>query len=660
MDLSRYAELFLTETQEHLQTINDALLQLEQSGFDPALVDSFFRAVHTIKGMSATMGYAAVAQLTHEMESLLSDVRDGSRSLDGDLLDSLFHATDALETAVDRSAAGNNEGTDVTEALDALAAVRSRGEGTGAGKVRTAGAMAGSVAAAVATAPGATRIEVRLLKDTQLPGVRAFLILGRLRTIGEIVALHPAETEIQSDAFEGVFVASLRSDRATEEIRSLILSSGDVADVSIGDEPTLLSSTARATSSAKDASQQQGSRRGGKAGTAQVAQARPSDSQERKAIKHVRVEQRRLDALMNLVGELVIARGRLATRAEELHDADLQDALAGASRQISDLQDEIMASRMVPVWQVFDRFPRLVRDAAHSLDKKVELVMEGREIELDRSLLDEIGDPIVHLLRNAVDHGIESPAERVAQGKSETGRLVLSATRDRETVLFTVSDDGRGLDRDVIARKARDMKIVTDDAPALTDEQLFSVIATSGFSTAVNVTDLSGRGVGVDAVVTRVRALGGRVELRTGRGEGTSVTIRLPLTLAIIRAMLAQAGDETYAIPLTQVAETVEVDPTAFRTVRGRPVMILRDEVLPLVRLREMVQLPSVPDERRQMVVLEVASKRAGLIVDDLLGQQEIVVKQFDAPREGTALFSGATILGNGELALIVDVGNLI
>lgn len=660
MDLSRYAELFLTETQEHLQTINDALLQLEQSGFDPALVDSFFRAVHTIKGMSATMGYAAVAQLTHEMESLLSDVRDGSRSLDGDLLDSLFHATDALETAVDRSAAGNNEGTDVTEALDALAAVRSRGEGTGAGKVRSAGAMAGSVAAAVATAPGATRIEVRLLKDTQLPGVRAFLILGRLRTIGEIVALHPAETEIQSDAFEGVFVASLRSDRATEEIRSLILSSGDVADVSIGDEPTLLSSTARATSSAKDASQQQGSRRGGKAGTAQVAQARPSDSQERKAIKHVRVEQRRLDALMNLVGELVIARGRLATRAEELHDADLQDALAGASRQISDLQDEIMASRMVPVWQVFDRFPRLVRDAAHSLDKKVELVMEGREIELDRSLLDEIGDPIVHLLRNAVDHGIESPAERVAQGKSETGRLVLSATRDRETVLFTVSDDGRGLDRDVIARKARDMKIVTDDAPALTDEQLFSVIATSGFSTAVNVTDLSGRGVGVDAVVTRVRALGGRVELRTGRGEGTSVTIRLPLTLAIIRAMLAQAGDETYAIPLTQVAETVEVDPTAFRTVRGRPVMILRDEVLPLVRLREMVQLPSVPDERRQMVVLEVASKRAGLIVDDLLGQQEIVVKQFDAPREGTALFSGATILGNGELALIVDVGNLI
>jgi two-component system chemotaxis sensor kinase CheA len=354
---------------------------------------------------------------------------------------------------------------------------------------------------------------------------------------------------------------------------------------------------------------------------------------------------------MNLVGELIIARARLVRRAEQLEDSELDDALAAASRQISEMQDEIMASRMVPVWQVFDRFPRLVRDSAHALGKKVDFVMEGRDIELDRSLLDEIGDPVVHLLRNAVDHGIESPAVRKAEGKHETGRLVLSASRDRGAVLVTVSDDGRGMDRDKITRKAREMKLLPADAGTLSDEQLFAVISTSGFSTAASVSDISGRGVGVDAAVTRVRSLGGTIEMRTMPGEGTSVTIRLPLTVAIIKALLASAGEETYALPLGQVAETVEVDTGSFRTVRGRLVTLLRGEVLPIVRLREMVQLAPVPDEGRQLVVVEVASKRVGLVVDGLLGQREVVVKQFDAVRDGSRLFNGATILGNGEVS---------
>jgi two-component system chemotaxis sensor kinase CheA len=663
MDLSRYAELFLTEAQEHLQTINESLLELETQGFEPAAIDKFFRAVHTIKGMSATMGYTAVAQLSHDMESLLAEVRDGSRGLDGTLLDVLFHSTDVLQAAIEACAAGRQDDVNVTTALSALSDLRN-GEGKQESVDRNGRARmmrTGEFAAATGTG-AALRVEVRLRADTQLPGVRAFVIISRLRALGEIVALQPPEGDIQSGTFDGSFIAALDTSAGADAVRELVMSSGDVEAVSVGEDVPLAAAPSPEPRSPESQSAQSAqSAQPAQPAKLQPAPSRPASAASKSAApKHVRVEQRRLDALMNLVGELVIARGRLLRRSDELHDPELEQSLASMSRQITELQEEIMASRMVPVWQVFDRFPRMVRDAARNLNKKVDFVMEGRDIELDRSLLDEIGDPIVHLLRNAVDHGIELPDARLAAGKPETGRLVLSAARDREAVLFRVTDDGKGIDREKIARKAREMSLLGGDSASLTDEQLFTVIATSGFSTADAVTDISGRGVGVDAVVTRVRSMGGSVELKTAAGEGTTISIRLPLTLAIIRAMLARAGDETYALPLTNVAETVEVDVTAFRTVRGRPVTILRDEVLPLIRLRDVVRLPAAPDEKRQLVVLEVARKRAGLIVDDLLGQQEIVVKQFDAVRGGEALFSGATILGNGELALIVDVGTLI
>jgi two-component system chemotaxis sensor kinase CheA len=649
MDLSRYAELFLTESQEHLQAVNEALLELERGGFDAAVVDRFFRAVHTIKGMSATMGYDAVAQLSHEMESLLSEVRDGSRGLDGDLLDPLFRATDALEQAVNDSAAGHADHVNVTDAIAAISSLRSSGGIPATGDRR----KARRTQETTVVAPGASgpAFVVQLRKDTALPGVRAFLIIERLRQFGKILHIDPAKERIQDEGFDGLFAITIQTAKPHTEILEVIRAVGDVQSAAMASEAAVRDNSAPTAAPASD--------EGAVAhGTKVVPDSRPRP--ERRGVKHVRVEQRRLDALMNLVGELVIAKGRLMQRASVLADTELEDALSVASRQISELQNEIMASRMVPVWQVFDRFPRLVRDAARSLNKKVDFVMEGREIELDRSLLEEIGDPLVHLLRNAVDHGIEGEADRVAAGKSATGRLVLSASRDREAVLVTVSDDGRGVDRDRVAHKAREMNLLAGDPAELTDEQLLSVMSTSGLSTAAQVTDISGRGVGVDAVITKVRSLGGNVELRTALGEGTSVTIRLPLTLAIIPAMLARAADEIYAFPLTHVAETVEVDAAAFRTVRGVPVTVLRGEVLPLLWLREVVQLPAAAGDSGQLVVLEVASKRAGLIVDELVGQQEVVVKQFDAVRGGLSVFSGATILGNGELALIVDVGSII
>jgi two-component system chemotaxis sensor kinase CheA len=365
---------------------------------------------------------------------------------------------------------------------------------------------------------------------------------------------------------------------------------------------------------------------------------------------------------MNLIGELVITRGRLVQISTGLDDPTLADSVTQASRLIGDLRDEIMTSRMVPVWQVFDRFPRLVRDASRSLGKRIEFTIEGKDIELDRSMLDEIGDPIVHLLRNAIDHGIEPPDVRASAGKPAAGKLKLSAARDRSAVVIRVSDDGKGIDRDRVLSKAKALGLVDNAKTSLSDEELLRIIGRPGFSTAEKVSDLSGRGVGIDAVYTRVRSLGGAVDIRSVPGQGTTATLRLPLTLAIVRALLARAADEVYAIPLTHVSETVELQAAALRTLQGREVLVLRSDVLPVLRLRDLVGLgrreaiPGQPHE--QVVIIDLPDRRVGLVVDELAGQQEIVVKQFDGVKDGLSFFGGATILGNGSPALIVDVSS--
>ena len=377
----------------------------------------------------------------------------------------------------------------------------------------------------------------------------------------------------------------------------------------------------------------------------------------------IRVELRRLDGLTNLAGELLVARGRLSDVAHEIANPALDEALAQTSRLISDLHDQIMSSRMVPVGQVFDRFPRLVRDAAKSLGKEIELALEGRDIELDRSMLDEIGEPIVHLLRNAADHGIEQPDVRERAGKPRAGQLTLTVTRERQMVTMRVADDGRGINRARVLERARAEGLVDAAVESLSDEDLVRIIARPGFSTAASVTDLSGRGVGIDVVLTRVRALGGSVEISSDEGIGTSVTLRLPVTLAIVRALFARVEGEMYAVPMTHVRETVELRQAARRRVQGREVMLLRDEVVPLLHFREIVGLPEAAlvsvDGSTQVIVIECDGRRTGLVVDEFAGEQDIVVKGFDGVRDGLALFSGATILADGAPALIVDVSSL-
>lgn len=629
-DPSRYAELFLTESRDNLVAVNEALLRLERDPCDAEAIDSAFRAVHTIKGMAGVMGYAAVADLAHDVEALLAMARDGHRGLRADDPPLLFEAADTLDAAIEAAVAGHPGRVDVSALC-----VRLRG-GASAPSTTTAT----SEFAIPQLAGEGHAVRVTLAAETPLRGARALLVLQRARTLGDVVAVAPDEQALGEERFGGTFTIRLKTEASPDRIGDTLRAAGFVDDVRILREgrPT------DARSAAAD-----------RADAAWSAGALKAPLQ-----RYVRIDLRRLDGLMNLMGELVIARGRLEEAVAAHADPGLAEATGTIGRLVGDLQAGILASRMVPVWQVFDRFPRVVRDAARSLGKELDFVVEGREIELDRALLEQIGDPLVHLLRNAVDHGIEPPGAREAAGKPRAGRLVLTAARDRSAVVIRVTDDGRGIDRARMLERGKAEGLFDPSWTDLSDEDLLRLIARPGFSTAQQVTALSGRGVGVDAVISRVRSIGGSVELRSTEGTGTSITIRLPVTLAIIQALLARVGDETYALPLTHVRETLHLTPDVVRKVRGHDVLVLREEVLPLLSLRRIVDLPRRDAEGSQVVVLEVADRRAGLVVDQLRGQHEIVVKPIDAARGAASCFSGATILGDGVPALILEATSLL
>jgi two-component system, chemotaxis family, sensor kinase CheA len=649
MELSQYAELFLSESREHVSAINHLLLTLEGDPRSREAVEGLFRAVHTIKGMSATMGYRAVADLAHEMEDVLDRVRGGRMRSGAELVDALFAACDALEHSIESAV---EEGDDDSAVAPVVARLRAL---TGASAPASAPSPAPSASVPVeaesdgSDAPaGALRVRVTVDPASALPGVRAFMAVRAARALGEVSALEPAEAALQDEGFGGTVRFVLRSTAPVAEIDAALRTAGEIREVEIlaglVDAPVV------------DEEADAGAPADGAAPAAPGAQAGAAGR-----ARNIRVDLRRLDALVNGVGELVIVRDRMR-RLSGTAQPELAETIDQAARLIGELQDEIMQARMAPVWQVFDRFPRLVRDAARALGKKVDFVIEGKEIELDRSMLDEIGDPLVHLLRNSLDHGIESPAERRAAGKPETGTLRLSAARERSRIVIRVEDDGRGIQREKVLAKAMAAGLVTiDEARAMADEEVARLITRPGFSTAETVTDVSGRGVGLDVVATRVRALGGMLEIESEPGQGTAMTLQLPQTLAIVRALLVRQSGETYALPLTHVGETVHLMPEEIGSVKGRAVAYLRDEVIPLHSLRALLREEGAREgEKRPAVILEVGEQRVGLEVDQLVGQQEIVVKAFDATADTLHLFSGATILADGRPALILDAGSLL
>ena len=630
MDLSQYAELFLAESREHLSACNQLLLEWERSPANLAPVGGLFRAVHTVKGMAATMGYARVTDVAHRAENLLDLLRRGGRPATDELLQLLFRARDALEQAVELSVVGREDEIDVAEVvadLDGAAAQLGphplapsppSGEGERGGEVPPVAA--------------GRLVQVTLRAEAPLKGGRALLVIKKAQAIGPVHAVTPSESAFEADEFDGRFSFRIGGTAGTAEIERGVRAAGDVEHVTVGGEER---------------------RPGTGAGAA------PSAAPETKS-RHIRVDLGRLDRLMDLIGELVTVRGRLNELAASARDPAIDDVAIQVSRLSRELQDEIIQARMTPVWQVFDRFPRLVRDLARELGKQVAFRVEGKEIELDRAILDELGDPLLHLLRNAVDHGIESPAERRRRGKQPEGEIVLAAVRERASVAISVRDDGRGIDRQKVLERARRDGVVDPHAEALTDDQLLRVLARPGFSTAEAVTSVSGRGVGIDVAVTRIRVLGGSIEIRSVEGKGTTFVMRLPVTLAIVRALIAGVGAERYALPLTYVAETVEFGVQATTIVEGREAIVLRDRVVPLVHLRRLLGVSGDAPTRCPIIVLEMGERTSGVVVDGMLGQQEIVVKGFDAPQGTLPVFSGATIMGDGVPALILDAGGLL
>jgi two-component system chemotaxis sensor kinase CheA len=626
MDLSQYAELFLAESREHLSACNQLLLEWERAPASPAPVGGLFRAVHTVKGMAATMGYARVTDVAHRTENLLDLLRRGSQPATDDLLQLLFRARDSLEQAVELSVVGREDELDVAEILADLDGAAAALAGPGA---RPAPAPEPAPAVAVPAALGRL-VQVTLRSEAPLKGGRALLALKKAQALGPVRHVTPSETAFESDDFDGRFSFRIETTAEASDVERAVRAAGDVEHVTVG-----------------------GEERG--APTPAVAAQAP-DAKSR----HIRVDLRRLDGLMDLIGELVTVRGRLNELAAQRRDPAVDDVAIQVSRLSTELQAEIIQARMTPVWQVFDRFPRLVRDLARELGKQVAFRVEGKEIELDRAILDELGDPLLHLLRNAVDHGVEAPAERRRRGKKPEGEIVLAAVRERASVVISVSDDGRGIERAKILERAKRDGVVDPHAEALSDDQLLRVLARPGFSTAESVTSVSGRGVGIDVAMTRIRALGGSIEIRSQEGKGTTFVLRLPVTLAIVRALIAGVGAERYALPLTYVSETVEFGVQATTTVEGREAIVLRDRVVPLVHLRRLLGVTGDAPSRCPIIVLEMGERRSGIVVDGMLGQQEIVVKGFDAPQGTLPVFSGATIMGDGIPALILDAGGLL
>jgi two-component system chemotaxis sensor kinase CheA len=616
MDLSKYAALFVTESREHLKACNSSLLEWEAQPGATEPVSRLFRAVHTIKGMAATLGYAAVAHLAHRTENLLDGLRQGKLVPSASIFQLLFRAVDALGRAVEAAAGGTEEVADaeLIGELDASAAAMGitppepapetpLRRSTDAARVRL--------------------VTVSIRSGTVMRGARVALVLRRAERLGTVSGVRPPPAELERDEFDGRCSFRLQTRLPDADVITALRDAGEVEGVQVED-PTSESAQAIA------------------------------------AARQIRIDLRRLDLLMKQVGELVVAKNRLSSLSSQSGDPVLGEVSERVSRLVSAMQTEVIAARMTPVGEVFERFPRLVRDLSRELGKQIRFDMEGEEIELDRSILDEIGEPLLHLIRNAADHGLEKPADRIEAGKPAEGRILLSAARERNTVALRVIDDGRGVDREKIMAKAR-ADGIAPETDVLTDDMLVRVLAKPGFTTAQAVSGVSGRGVGVDVAMTRVRALGGTLEVRSELGRGTTFVIRVPLTLAIVRALLTEAGGERYAVPLAFVAETVEFDRQMVTAIRDREALVVRDEVIPTIHLRDLVAARGGrASVRRPTVILEMGERRTALVVDALVGQQDIVVEPFDAPRGLPPFVGGATILADGAPALILDAAALL
>ena len=680
---NQYMDMFLDESHEHLQSLNEGLLRLEENMEEIDAVNDIFRNAHTLKGMSATMGFAKIAELTHEMEDVLDLVRKSQLKLNEDIMDTLFKCLDSLEQMVD--SVGNGEAEDVVDVSDLVAKLSSISKGTPAPAADGAAAAAPAAAApAGEAAAGATldlddidldvmkkakeagmnlfHIKVTLMETCVLKAARSVMVMHALDEVGDVLKSIPPAEDLEQEKFERSFDVLIATSGDAEAMQNAVDTVSEIEDVAVtavdpdkvGKEaaPAPAAAPAAAAPAAKAAPAPK--KEAGKPAAAPAKKQHQSQS--------VRVDIEKLDTLMNLMGELVINKVRLEQIGQTHRLSDLMETLEQMDRVTGDLQNIVMKVRMVPVSAVFNRFPRMVRDVSKELGKDINLTIEGEETELDRTVIDEIGDPIMHLLRNSLDHGVESPDKREAKGKPRTGEVGLIARHEGNNVVIMITDDGAGIDANKIRRKAVEKGMISQsEADSLDDSDAVRLIFLPGFSTAEQITDISGRGVGMDVVRSKIEALSGHVDVETHIDEGSVFKIKLPLTLAIIQAMLVRVQEEMYAIPLTSIDSTINIEPSDIQTVQNKEVIVLRGEIIPIIRMEEALQVPHTKDsDEHFVVVVHAGEAKAGIVVDNLIGQQEIVIKTLGNLFAGLKLFGGATVLGDGRVALILDVATMI
>lgn len=696
MDTNQYMEMFLEESREHLQSLNDGLLALENDPEEVSVVNDIFRNAHTIKGMSATMGFTKIAELTHDMENVFDLLRKEQMKVNADIMDTLFKTIDSLEQMIESVGSGGPEDVvDITSFASKLSALAS-GKSISEAEPAPAPAAEAAPAAAAVPAAGASieysdtdkdvileaanggmhayHIKVTLATGCVLKSARTYMVMNSLDQVGEVVKSVPPAEDLEQEKFDQSFDVVVVTDSEMKPIEDALLSISEVDTVEMTDaveEIKKLEAPAAAAAPAETAAPAASNVPATTAPTAPAAEpAAPpakkpaADAKKLKGGQSVRVDIEKLDTLLNLMGELVINKVRLEQIGITHRLTELTETLEQMDRVTTDLQTVVMKVRMVPVGQVFNRFPRMVRDLAKELNKELNLTVEGEETELDRTVIDEIGDPIMHLLRNSLDHGLEHPDEREAKGKPRIGEVGLIARHEGNNVVIMVTDDGKGIDADVIRRKAVEKGMISqEEADSLDDADAVRLIFLPGFSTAEQITDVSGRGVGMDVVRSKIETLGGHVDVETKIDEGSVFKIKLPLTLAIIQALLVKVQEEMYAIPLGSIDSTINITQEDIKTVRNKEVIVLRGQIIPIIRLGDVLNVPRVNEKDNDdifVVVVHIGERKAGIVVDNLIGQQEIVIKTLGKLLAGLKVISGATVLGDGRVAMILDVSALM
>ncbi|WP_409253721.1 chemotaxis protein CheW [Bacillus sp. SCS-153A] len=691
MEMNQYLEVFIEESKEHLQTCNEQLLALEKNPENLSIVNEIFRSAHTLKGMAATMGYEDLASLTHQMENVLDAIRNSKIQVSSLILDVVFMSVDDLEAMVMSIAEGGDGKRDVTEIVKKLALIE---KGESLDSLQAQGEAAAAVIEAV---PSNTQtadydqfertvieqskeqgfhcyeISVSLREDCLLKAARVFMVFEVLEKCGEVIKSVPAVDVLEEENFDQDFLVCIVTKESQEDIKKKVmkvsevhnvdvlaidLEKGKESDQGINEQPsaTTRESTESVSKEATPESIQPVKKE-------EKKEAAPSPSKQANAgNKTIRVNIERLDILMNLFEELVIDRGRLEQISKDLNHPELNETVERMSRISGDLQNIILNMRMVPVETVFNRFPRMIRQLARDLNKKIELEIVGAETELDRTVIDEIGDPLVHLLRNAIDHGIEAPETRIKNGKPEEGTVTLKAYHSGNHVFIEISDDGGGISREKVLKKAISQGVVSEEtAGTLSDRQVYELILASGFSTAETISDISGRGVGLDVVKATIESLGGSITIDSVLGEGSTFSIQLPLTLSIISVMLVEVEKEKYAIPLSSIIETAIIKKEDILNAHNQKVIDFRGKVVPLIFLEDVFEVPKQEgDEFYSVVIVRKGDRMAGLVVDSFIGQQEVVLKSLGNYLTDVFAISGATILGDGQVALIVDCNALI